>query len=161
MIEFLASEEAKKLLAAHVATSGWQTEIGAMPATPDEVIMISDTGGLDPNPKWLLDFPTIQVMIRGAVNGYLDTAREGKAVKDLLLGAGAFTTSEGDRWVSITQNGDLSFIGRDEDMRPLFTVNFALIIEPLLVPNSNRLPLGSSMAFAGSGFSIGFEAGFG
>lgn len=141
MAEFLASEEAKKLLVAHVATSGWQTEIGAMPKTPDKIIMISDTGGQDPNPKWLLDFPTIQVMVRGIVSGYLATAREAKAVKDLLLGIDSFTTSEGDRWVSVTQNGDLGFIGRDETQRPLFSVNFALIIEPQVVGNSNRLAL--------------------
>lgn len=141
MAEFLASEEAKKLLATHVAASGWQTEIGAMPAEPDKIIMISDTGGQEPNPKWLLDFPTIQCMIRGIVNGYLDTAREAKAVKDLILGVDSFTTSEGDRWVSATMNGDLGFIGRDENMRPMFSVNFALIIEPQVVGNSNRLAL--------------------
>ena len=141
MAEFLASEEAKKILATHVATSGWQTEIGAMPSKPDKVIMISDTGGQDPNPKWLLDFPTLQVMIRGIASGYLVTAREAKAVKDLILGIAAFTTSEGDRWVSATMNGDLGFIGRDEDMRPMFSVNFALIIEPQTVANSNRLAL--------------------
>ena len=141
MAEFLPSEEAKKLIATHVGISGWQTEIGAMPKAPDKVIMISDTGGQDPNPKWLLDFPTIQVMVRGIVSGYLATAREAKAVKDLLLGVTSFTTSEGDRWVSVTQNGDLGFIGRDEVMRPLFSVNFALIIEPQVVANSNRLAL--------------------
>lgn len=112
-----------------------------MPKTPDDVIMISDTGGLDPNPKWLLDFPTIQIMVRGAVNGYLATVREAKAVKDLILGIDAFTTSEGDRWVSATMNGDLGFIGRDENARPLFTMNFALIIEPQASGNTNRLAL--------------------
>ena len=141
MPEFLASEEVKKLLATHVGTSGWQTEIGAMPANPDKIIMITDTGGRTPNPKWLLDYPTVQVMIRGIVSGYLVTAREGKAVKDLILGIDAFTTSEGDRWVSATMNGDLGFIGRDEEMRPMFSVNFALIIEPQVVGNSNRLAL--------------------
>ena len=141
MAEFLASEEAKKIIATHVSGSGWQTEIGAMPKTPDDVIMISDTGGLDPNPKWLLDFPTIQIMVRGAVNGYLATVREAKAVKDLILGIDAFTTSEGDRWVSATMNGDLGFIGRDENARPLFTMNFALIIEPQASGNTNRLAL--------------------
>lgn len=141
MAEFLASEEAKKLLATHVGVSGWQIEIGNMPDSPDRIIMISDTGGQDPNPKWLLDFPTIQIMIRGAVSGYLITAREGKAVKDLILGVASFTTSEGDRWVAANMNGDLGFIGRDENMRPLFSVNFALIIEPQVVGNSNRLAL--------------------
>ncbi len=141
MAEFLASEEAKKLLATHVGTSGWQIEIGTMPANPDKIIMISDTGGQDPNPKWLLDFPTIQIMVRGVVSGYLATAREAKAAKDLILGVASFTTSEGDRWVAANMNGDLGFIGRDENMRPMFSINFGLIIEPQVVGNSNRLAL--------------------
>ncbi len=140
MPEFPASVGAKALIAAHAAISGWQIEVGVMPDTPDKIITISDTGGQDPNPKWLIDFPSLQVMVRGNVSGYLDTFVEAKAVKDLLLGVTSQDIS-GDRWVSITQNGDLGFIGRDEDQRPLFTVNFALIIQPQVVANSNRLPL--------------------
>lgn len=135
-----ASVGAKTVITAHAAVSGWQIEIGVMPDTPDKVIVISDTGGLDPNPKWLIDYPTLQVMVRGNTSGYLDTFTEAKAVKDLLLGLTSQDIS-GDRWVSITQNGDLMFLGRDEDMRPLFSVNFALIIEPQVVVDSNRLPL--------------------
>ena len=140
MAEFPASVGAKSIIAAHAAISGWQIEVGAMPDSPDKVISINDTGGLDPNPKWLLDYPTLQVLVRGSTNGYLDTFAEAKAVKDLLLGITS-TDISGDRWVSITQNGDLGYIGRDSDMRPLFSVNFALIIEPQVVANSNRLAL--------------------
>jgi len=140
MSEYPASVGAKTLVEPHALISGWQIEIGVMPDQPDKVISISDTGGLEPNPKWLIDYPTLQVMVRGNVSGYLDTFIEAKAVKDLLLGVTSQDIS-GDRWVSITQNGDLGFIGRDEDQRPLFSVNFALIIEPQVVANSNRLPL--------------------
>ena len=131
----------KDLLTTHVGSSGWQLEISQLPDTPDRVIMISDTGGLEPNPKWLLDFPTVQVMVRGEANGYLDAFREAKAVKDILLGIDSFTSADGDRWVSLTQNGDLAFIGRDDGMRPLFSINIAIILEPQLVANSNRLAL--------------------
>lgn len=141
MAEFPMSVGVRDLLAAHVATSGWVSEIGAFPDDPDEVIMISDTGGVDPNPKYQLDFPTVQVMVRGKVSGYLDTWREGKAVKDILLGIAAQVINL-DRWDGITMNGDgPAFIGRDESMRPLFTLNFAIILEPQDVALSNRLPL--------------------
>ena len=140
MAEWPASTGAKRLLTTHAAGSGWQIEIGTMPDKPDQIIYINDTGGLPPNPKWLLDFPTIQVVVRGAVGTYLDTFREAKAVKDLLMGADSQDIL-GDRWVSITMNGDLGFIGRDEDERPMFSINFALIIEPQSVANSNRLAL--------------------
>ncbi len=140
MAEFPASEHMKDLLAAHVGASGWTIESGVMPDSPDRVIMISDTVGIEPNPKWLLDFPRAQVLVRGNANGYLDTFREAKAVKDILLGVDSQDIN-GDRLVSITISGDLAFIGRDEDMRPMFSINFDLIIEPQVVANSNRAAL--------------------
>ncbi len=140
MAEFPMSVGARDLIAAHVVISGWKTEIGAMPDKPNKLININDTGGLTPNPKWLLDYPNIQVLVRGETNGYLGTFREAKAVKDILLGAPSQDLNS-DRWVSITQNGDLMFIGRDESDRPVFSINFALIIEPQSVANSNRLAL--------------------
>lgn len=140
MAEYPASVGARDLIAAHVVTSGWTTEVGAMPDEPNKVISINDTGGLEPNPKWLLDYPTLQVMVRGDVNGYLATFQEAKTVKDILLGLTS-TDLNGDRWVSITQNSDLGFIGRDDQMRPIFSMNFALIIQPQTVADSNRLPL--------------------
>jgi hypothetical protein len=141
MAEVPPSDILRGLLTAHVGVSGWELHTGAMPDSPDDVIMLTDTGGIEPNPKWLLDFPSCQIMVRGKVGGYLDTYREAKAVKDLLLGVTPYTTGDGDRVVSITQNGDLGGIGRDENMRPLFVINFALIVEPQVVGNSNRLAL--------------------
>lgn len=140
MAEFPPSQGFKDELAAHVATSGWVIEVGTLPKTPDRVIMISDTGGLEASPKWLLDFPSVQVMVRGGVNDYLDTFREIKAVKDIMLGLGSKTINL-DEWVSVTLGSDVTHIGRDENSRPLFSVNFRLIIEPQLVANSNRLAL--------------------
>ncbi len=140
MAEWPASEHLKDLIASHAVSSGWQVDIGIMPDSPDKATMISDTGGTDPNPKWLLDFPTCQIMVRGEVSGYLDTFREAKALKDLLLGVDSQDINS-DRLVSVTMNGDLGFIGRDETMRPLFVMNLALITEPQVVGNSNRLAL--------------------
>ncbi len=140
MAEFPASQHIKDLLATHVGVSGWQIEIGAMPPTPDEIIMVSDTGGQEPNPKYLLDFPTCQVMVRGKVSGYLDTFREAKAIKDILLGIDAQVINL-DRIDGIIMNGDVGFVGRDEQMRPLFTGNYAFFLEPQLVAGSNRVAL--------------------
>lgn len=131
---------ARDLLTPHVGTSGWAIEIGAMPDTPNKLIGVYDTGGVDPNPKWLLDFPTLNIIVRGEINGYLDTYREAKAVKDILLGVDSQDLN-GDRWVSVLMNGDMGFIGRDEAERPTFSMNFSLIIEPQSVANSNRLAL--------------------
>lgn len=137
-----ASDLLKALLTTHVGVSGWQLEIGMMPDSPDIVIGLIDTPGIgqDPNPKWLLDYPSCQVMVRGAASGYLAVRDEARAVKDILLG---ITSQDvlGDRVVAINMQGDVGFIGRDEDMRPLFALNFALIVEPQSTPETNRVAL--------------------
>jgi len=140
MAEWPHSAGARDLLAAHVNVSGWTIEIGSLPDSPNKLISINDTGGLEPNPKWLLDYPTLQIMVRGEMNGYLDTFREAKAVKDLLLGV-ASQDINGDRWVSVLMNGDLAYLGLDDSSRSLFSMNFSLIIEPQSVLNSNRFAL--------------------
>tara|TARA_Y100000310_G_scaffold335584_1_gene417958 strand:- start:936 stop:1358 length:423 start_codon:yes stop_codon:yes gene_type:complete len=130
----------KDLLATHVASSGWALHVGELPQTPDKVIMIADTGGPPPNPKWLIDFPTVQITIRGAPSAYLLTWAEGKAVKDLLLGIASQTVND-DVWASITLGSDLAYIGRDEEFRHMFSLNLALIVHPQTNSNTNRLAL--------------------
>ncbi len=134
------TEHLRSLLTTHVATSGWQLETGAMPPKPDKIIMLTDTVGVAPNPRYLLDFPTAQIMVRGEVGEYLAARDECQAVKDLLLGL-ASQDIGGDRMVSITQNGDLGSIGRDENDRPLFVLNIAMIIEPATTSETNRVVL--------------------
>ncbi len=130
MAEVPISEGIKDILDADSEFDGWTFEIGIMPKTPDKVIMISDTGqGNDPNPKWLLDFPTVQVMVRGGASSYLATYTIYKAAKDILLGLTSQAINS-DRWNAVNISGDLGFIGRDENNRPMFSVNFQLIVEP-------------------------------
>lgn len=144
MAEVPPSEHLKDLLASHVLVSDWEIQISVgldHANIQDDIIIITDTLGLDPNPKWLLDFPSCQIIVRGKPNTYLDTFREAKAVKDILLGVDSFTTAHTDRIVAVNMLGDLNFIGRDEGMRPMFSMNFSLIIEPQSVVNSNRVAL--------------------
>lgn len=141
----LASEGIKDILVdASVGvfntTSGWSITIGELPPDPDTCMTIYDTGGRSPNPKWLLDYPSVQVMIRGGVSGYVAAETKAKQVKDVLLG---FQSQDlnGDRWVSITMPGDVAFVGYDENKRPMFSANFRLIIEPAASVDTNRTAL--------------------
>jgi uncharacterized protein (UPF0297 family) len=70
----------------------------------------------------------------------LDTYRESKTVKELLLGVQSQDINN-DRLVSVVISGDHAFIGRDENMRPLFSLNFDLIVEPQGTVSSNRVEL--------------------
>ena len=110
-------------------TSGWSINVGKLPTTPDTAIACVVTGGLPPSPKWLLNQPSVQVMIRGKANGYVDAENKARAIVDALLGAPTQTVG-GDFWGGITQIGDVVHAGYDETNRPLFTCNFSIIVEP-------------------------------
>lgn len=139
------AEIAKDLLvAAGVGTfgsqSGWGIFVSKEPTSPDTTVTVYNTGGLAPNPKWLLDFPSIQVRVRGAANGFVAARQKAQDAKDALLGIPSQDVGP-DRLVAINGISDVADIGYDEKERPLFTVNFSLIIEPGNVPGDNRIPL--------------------
>lgn len=119
------------------STTGWGIFIGREPTTPDTAIIIARSGGLSPNPKWLLDYPNIQVRVRGAKHNYSGAHDKGEEIKDLLLGITSQDV-DGDRWVSITMPGDMGFIGYDENDRPHFSLNFQMIVEPGVPAVTNR-----------------------
>ena len=123
------------------ATSGWSIHIGGLPEGPDTAIAVSHTGGLNPNPHWLLDYPSVQVLVRGDASGYVAAKAKATEVKDVLLGL-VSQTINGDRWDSIRMLGDIGWLGFDSaEKRPIFSVNLTLIIEPIASAETNRIPL--------------------
>lgn len=134
------SEGIRSLLTTHVGVSGYTLNTGIIPESPDDVIVVSDSGGLPSNPKWLLDFPSAQIIVRDAVGKYLAAFAEINTVKDILLGITSLALL-GDRYVSITMGSDVAFIGSDDNQRPMFSLNLRFITEPNTSPETNRLPL--------------------
>jgi hypothetical protein len=122
------------------ATTGWGIYIGKHPKTPDSVIVIASSGGFAPDPKWLLDFPTFQIRIRGNKGGYQEATLKAKDVKDTLLGLPSQDVN-GDRWVSVRMLSDNTLLGYDENDRPMFSMNFTLITEPATSGLTNRQAL--------------------
>ena len=119
-------------------TADWSMHISKLPNKPDKAIAIFDSGGAETaNPKWLLDYRTFQVMVRGGANDYVEAFNKTAEVKDALLGLPAQTV-EGDRWDGVTLIGDITFVGRDENDRPMLSVNFRVIIEPADNALTNR-----------------------
>jgi len=129
-----------KGLGTFAATTGWGIFIAVEPVSPDTAITIYNSGGSAPNPVWLVDYPSVQVRVRGTVNGYQAAYSKMVAVRDTLLG---YPSSDlnGDRWVAVNQIGELVELGQDDSNRPLFVVNFRLIIEPAKSAESNREPI--------------------
>jgi len=119
----------------------WRLWIGKQPANPDRVITLYDSVGRTPNPRWLLDYPAVQIRVRGGQSDYAEAGKQIKKVKSLLLGRDSYTASNGDRIVAINALGDISFMGWDSTDRPEFVLNLALIVEPAETTDDQRDPL--------------------
>lgn len=110
----------------------WAVYIGKQPDRPDRCITIYDAPGLAPNPRWLLDEPSVQFRIRGGQNDYSIAASKAVEVRNRLLGRESYDAFDGlgDRIVMITAIGDWTFDGWDDVQRPEFLFNLKLIVEP-------------------------------
>ena len=122
------------------ATTGWGIYIHREPESPpDSTITIYETGGEDPNPKWLLDFPSVQVRVRGDKGGYVAAKAKATEILDALLGWPSQVLN-GDTWVAVNQIGGINPIGDDDNDRPLFSLNYGLIIQPATGGNRIAMP---------------------
>lgn len=111
------------------ATTGWSIQIGRIIDEPDTQIVIFATGGKPSEPKLAIDYPSVQVLVRGSANGYEAARQKIIDVKNALLGLPSQTVN-GDRWDSVLAIGDIKGMGYDQKQRPSFVMNFSLIIEP-------------------------------
>ena len=109
--------------------SGWSVIVGALPTSPDTVVLVNHTGGTDPYPHLLLNFVSVQVMVRGKKSGYVSARAKIGDVVDLLLGM-APATVQGDLYRNCIQLGEIGFLGQDDNTRDLFSANFRFIVEP-------------------------------
>lgn len=121
----------------------WHLWIGKEPTSPDRTITIYDAPGRAPNPRWLLDYPAVQIRVRGNTNDYKAAGDKAVEVRNRLLGRESYDAYDGlgDRVVAINAIGDISFIGWDDTNRPAFVFNLALIVEPANTAPTNREPL--------------------
>ncbi len=118
--------------------TGWEIRVGNQVSSPHQLVAMFDTGGQTPNPKWAVDFVMVQALIRGNPNEYGEAWKKAREVRDALLGLES-QDIDGDRWVSITCQGDVGFVGYDDKERPTCSVNFRVIIEPSAVGNREAL----------------------
>lgn len=122
------------------ASSGWRIVGYRTPdgqGVPHSCITVAQTGELPPNPKWMLDFPSIQVQIRGNPNDVAGAAQKAEDVRNAMLGLPSQTINDV-RWVSVRVLSS-GHIGFDQETRPIFAVNFSLILEP--ATSVNRSPI--------------------
>lgn len=121
-------------------STGWQIKVGRLVDPPNTIIALFDTGGSNPWPSMLIDFVSIQALIRGEKDRYDTAWAKAKEVKDALLGLPPQDLNT-NHWTSVTGIGDIAFLRYDDSNRPLFSVNFRIIIEPQTSALSHRVPL--------------------
>ena len=123
----------------------WPINLFYEPIGKHRIITIFLTGSHQkPNPKWLVDYPTFQVRLRGrALEGGEATYAKAREVRDHLLGRASEDLIEpgGMRLVSITMPSDIMFLGTTDNECTLFVCNFNCIVEPNKTDQSNREPL--------------------
>ncbi len=134
-----ATDIAQMLNDAVVGTLGTDLFIGKdPPAVATLTITVYDTGGLAPNPKWLRDEPTVQCLVRGEVNDYVNAWTKAQLIKDTLLGADPIILG-GTDYVLFTQIADILSLGYDESSRIMLVSNWRLVRE--MQSGGNRFPL--------------------
>lgn len=108
-------------------TFGLNIFIGREPIDPDEVITLYDTGDSQPSdPKYLLDYPTIQ--IRSRAKSYETAYSKLADIKEKIIGNEKVTIN-GTQYVGMYVVNDIHFLQYDFRDRSIFTVNFRFVRE--------------------------------
>lgn len=122
------------------ANTGWGIFVSREPDSPDTAITIFDSGNsLEPNAKWLLEYPSFQVRVRGSENNYLSATAKIQEIKDVLLGLPP-QTRNGTNYRGVWQQTEIIPLGYDDQNRPLLVQNYRTVREPTST-GTNRIPL--------------------
>jgi hypothetical protein len=122
----------------------WVIVISRVRDKPNKMIAIMDTGGRAPEPGLDINYYSVQIVVRGEPDGYVDGFKKALAIKDVLLGRHSELRG-GDVWASVTMPHDIIPIGYDDNERPEFSLNFNLIIHQGDLANSWRQDTGYSV----------------
>jgi hypothetical protein len=126
---------------------GWALRVGRLLDKPDQMIALYDSGGFNPNTKWLLDFVTVQAIIRSSIDGYQAGYAKAQEVKDVLLGLepqamGPVSNPDmRDWWSGVTMLADIAFLSQDDTNRAMFSINFRILQEKKPSEFTNRRAL--------------------
>lgn len=115
----------------------WVIVISRQRDKPNKMITIMDTGGFAPEPGLDINYPTIQIIVRGEPDAYVDAHAKCRQIKRFLLGRWS-EVRNGDIWASIVMPNDILPLGYDGNERPEFSMNFNLIVHQGDLVDSRR-----------------------
>lgn len=115
--------------------TAFKLSVGGFNGTAQEVTFI-DSGGRAPEVKVAIDYPTVQVIVRGskAGSGYTAAYAKAKEIFDLLQ---AIPTGPAQypELASCIAVGFINWLGRDENSMPRFSLNWQLITSSAPIGN--------------------------
>ena len=99
---------------------------------PNKCISIFDSPGFAPDhgpaDDSLVERPGINIQVRGNIGEYVDTYLWAKAIRDFLKAADKHNNEVNyTQYIGIWSTGDPIFLGYDETLRPLFSLNFNIM----------------------------------
>ena len=102
--------------------TGWALYYGYVPASPDQIVALHETGGLEPDQTVpaASSYPTFQVVVRGGKLDYATTRTQIQAFVDSLNNA----TIAGYTYIYPTDSGPIPLRHDREDERPEMVWNF-------------------------------------
>ena len=120
---------ADKDIAEHIEDAGHGTVatdmfVGFMPDSPDNCVVVTQTGGTPPEVTVDLEYPGVQVRVRNT------SQATGKALMNTiykLLHQVTNTTIEARLYHSILATQSPSYLGKDQKNRALFVCNFKIV----------------------------------
>lgn len=118
----------KALIPAGVAAAA-SIFLGDYPDMPDNIVTLYHSGGADPSHTFTskeFEEPTFQVRIRNISYGMAE--EKANAIKDALDGQTELIIN-GNRYLSIFQQGDILPLGRDSRNRTELSLNFRVKVE--------------------------------
>lgn len=110
--------------------TGWTWKVGGLGSGENEIAII-DSGGRGGEVKVAIDYPSVQILVKGAkeAGGYTAAFTKAREVYDALQGIDN-PNGVWDELVSCVAVNQPAWLGRDDADRPQFSLNFRLITEP-------------------------------
>lgn len=107
-------------------TTGWTFAVGRLVPEPDKQIVLRHTGGRMGEVCVAIDYPSVQILCRGAPKGYDEAYQKLKAVREALVAIPSSVAYP--ELTSCVTIGDIVDLGYDDANRPQFAQNFQLIV---------------------------------
>ena len=108
--------------AASTSGTGWTIWSRQLGPTPDQSIAIVPTGGFQREDRAFVDRPTFQIVVRAGKDTSSSLETKVAAVDAAL---NAFDGTLSSRvYVDINRQGDYLWLGRDENGRPMYSLNY-------------------------------------